>query len=181
MNLLNQNKGCTGNKCHIDEALDYLPRLSVFKDTPLEIMKLYAYLSKREQYAAGDRILRQGDPCDRILLIMSGEVSICEKHRGTSYQMQLLKAEEVNHFGELALIARFNWFFSAWAKTDVTLLSISREAFQKVMEKYPDQYPAAVEKIVKFRIDRIIAQTGELIDKADLNLWKECSQEQSDR
>lgn len=174
MSLPNQNKECTGRKCHMDEALAYLPRLAVFKDTPLEILKLYAYLSKKEQYTTGDRILRQGDPGDRVLLIMSGEVLICEKHHGKSYQLQILRAEDVNYFGELALIARFNWFFSAWARTETTLLSISREAFQKVMEKYPEKYSAAVEKIVQLRIHRFIAQTGELLDKVDDRLWEEC-------
>lgn len=164
----------TGNGNHLDEALHFLRRLPVFKDTPLDMLKLYAYLSTRETYCAKEPILLQGDPCDRMYLIMSGEVSICKERSDRMFHLQRLTAEDFNYFGELALLARFNCFFSAWALTDVTLLAITRETFQKVLEKYPERYPLAVEKIVKLRVDRFNNQTDYLLDHLKEEAWRDC-------
>ena len=67
-----------------------------------------------------------------------------------------------------------DWFFSARAMTDVTLLSISREAFKKVMEKFPEYFAETVSYIVKLRIDRFIDQTDYLIDNLKEDAWREC-------
>ena len=97
----------------LEENLAFLRPLPFFSGTPLETIRLYAYLAKRENYAPNDLILNQGEPCDRMFLIMSGKVAICEKHHDTEFCLQTLTAEGFNYFGELALLAEFNWFFSA--------------------------------------------------------------------
>lgn len=175
MNSSNQNNNTDHSVCQIEEALNFLKQLEIFRNAPLDILKLYAYLSKKEQYSENQAILSQGTRCDRMYLIMKGEVTICEKYHDKHYQMQILTAGDLNYFGEMALIAKFNWFFSAWAKTDVSLLSISREAFQKVMERYPQAYPKAVEKIVTLRIDRFADQMNSMMKHADTSNWPKCT------
>ncbi len=163
-----------GPPCQIEEALTYLRQLELFRDTPLEILKLYAYLSKKEKFTPGQAIVRQGEPAIGMYLIVSGSVSICETHGDTSYRLQELSANGLNYFGELALLAKFDWFFSAWADSETTLLSISREAFQKIMERFPLVYPQATEKIISLRINRFIDQTRKFIEKTDQGLWEKC-------
>lgn len=157
-----------GATCQVKEALSFLQQLSLFRNTPLDILKLYAYLSKKEYYKAGEGIISQGSPCEKMYLILSGKVSILEEYQGKSYRLQELSAESINYFGELALLARFDWFFSAKAKTDTVLLSISREAFQKVMERFPSAYTQAVEKIISLRVERYADQTRQLIESSAL-------------
>jgi CRP-like cAMP-binding protein len=72
-------------------------------------------------------------------------------------------------------LAEFDWFFSARAKTDVTLVSITREAFKKVMEKFPEYFAETVAHIVKLRINRFIDQTDYLIDNLKEEAWRQCS------
>jgi CRP-like cAMP-binding protein len=161
--------------CRIQEALSLLQRLQIFKGMPLEILKLCAYLSTQERYQADEPILLQGEASDRFFMIMEGEVDICEQHGQTHYLMQQLSAKEFNYFGELALIARFKWFFSAWARTDVTLLSLSREAFQKVCTRYPEVYPISVEQIVHLRINRFVDQMETFFSIDTPSHFKECT------
>ena len=128
---------------------EFLNRLSIFSGAPGGVTKLFAYLAKRETYTKGQVILEEGNPCDRCFIIMSGEVDIYQHYNERRFHLQLLKADSLNYFGELALLSEFNWFFSARAWTDVTLLSISREAFIKVMERHPESYQNMVKKIRK--------------------------------
>ena len=158
----------------LEENLEFLRQLPFFLKMPLETIRLYAYLCHRENYAAGEQIIHQGDPCDRMFMIMSGEVAICEHHKGRDFHLQMLSADSLKYFGELALLAQFEWFFSARAITDVALLSITREEFHKVMEKYPEQLPGTVSKIVQLRIQRFVDQTHYLIDHIKEDAWREC-------
>lgn len=155
-------------KCQVREALAFLQQLPMFRQAPLDILKLYAYLSKKEYFKAGDRIVSQGAPSEKMYLILSGRVSIIETHLGKNYRLQELSADNINYFGELALLAQFDWFFSAKAETDTVLLSISREAFRKVMERYPSAFTKAVEKIVALRVQRFSDQTRQLIESSAL-------------
>ncbi len=147
----------------LEENLLFLRQLPFFSGTPLDTIRLYAYLARRESYTRNDRIVNQGDPCDRMFLIMSGKIAICENHHDNEFCLQTLTADGLNYFGELALLAQFDWFFSARALTDVRLLTITREAFLKVMEKYPERLPDAVSRIVQLRIQRFVDQTHFLL------------------
>jgi CRP-like cAMP-binding protein len=158
----------------LDRKISLLKQLPFFRESSLETCRLYAYLSKLEHFEANDPIVVQGNPADRMFIIMSGMVSICENHQGHEFNLQKLDADDLNYFGELALLAEFDWFFTARAETEVTLLTITREAFLRVMEKYPDQMPKTVSHIVKLRIQRSIDQTHYILDHLNEDAWKEC-------
>ncbi len=169
-----QNQPDTDTGAHLKEISSFLRHFSVFQETPVEVLKLYAYLSQKVEYSAGETIIQQGRPSDRMYLIMQGKVSICEERNEQHFFLQDLTETELNCFGELALLAKFDWFFSARAITDVTLLSISREAFIKIHERFPEQYPLAVERIVKLRVARFVNQIDYLLDHLPKEAWKEC-------
>ncbi|GAB4340379.1 MAG: hypothetical protein Kow0089_13970 [Desulfobulbaceae bacterium] len=157
--------------------LVFLRKLPFFSNLPLETVQLYAYLSRKEQYPAGEPIVVQGEPADRFFLVIAGRVAICEKHNEREFLLQTLAGDTgLNYFGELTLLAEFDWFFSARAITDVTLLSITREDFSKVMEKFPAYYRETVAHIVKLRIARFIDQTDYLLDNLKEEAWRECGE-----
>jgi len=170
------NSELQGNndRSSLDRKMAFLQRLPFFRDTTLETLRLYAYLAGIEKYPANEPLIVQGEPADRMFLVMSGKVGICGDHHGRQFHLQLLSADGFNYFGELALLADFDWFFSATALTEVTLLSITREAFHKVMEKYPEQLPKTVSRIVKLQIERFVDQTHYLLDHLKEEAWKEC-------
>ena len=152
---------------------EFLNRSHVFSSIPAGAAKLFAYLAKEENYVKGQVILEEGRRCDRCFLILSGEVDIYQYFNDRRFHLQLLTADSLNYFGELALLAEFNWFFSARAWTDVTLLSISREAFSKVMERYPESYQSMVKKIIDLRIRRFVNQSEYLMANIAPEAWRE--------
>lgn len=162
------------DQSRLDRKVAFLQKLPFFQGIPLEIIRLYAYLAEIKEYPANEPIVLEGEKSDRFYLVMTGRVAICEHHHERNFHLQTLSAEGLNYFGELALLAEFDWFFSARALTDVILLSITREAFHKVMEKYPDQLAITVSYIVNLRIKRFIDQTRYLLDHLKEDAWREC-------
>jgi len=108
---------------------------------------------------------------------MSGKVDIYQHYNDRRFHLQLLSDDGINYFGELALLGGFKWFFSADAWTDVELISISREAFSKVMERYPESYQSMVKKIINVRIHRFIDQSNYLLGHIAPEAWREYPEE----
>lgn len=173
----NTDRSNNGDRSSLDRKVAFLQQLPFFRETAPETIRLYAYLANIEEYPANEPIVLQGEPADRLCLVMSGRVAICEDHHGREFHLQSLSADGLNYFGELALLAQFDWFFSARALSDVTLLSITREAFHKVMEKYPDQLSKTRSHIVNLRIKRFIDQTHYLLDNLKEEAWRDCGSE----
>ncbi len=157
----------------LTSSQEFLNRLAIFSGAPSGVVKLFAYLAKTEEFKKGQNIINKGGVCDRFFLILSGKVDIFQLHNKRRFHLHLLSAERINYFGELALLAEFNWFFSAQAWPDVVLLTISREAFSKVMERYPESYQTMVQKIIKLRIDRFADQSIYLLDHISPEAWRE--------
>lgn len=157
----------------LTEIQEFLNRSEIFSGAPSGVVSLFAYLAKREEYSKGQIIINEGELCDRFFLILSGKVDIFQYCSERRFHLQLLSGETINYFGELALLTEFNWFFSARAWTDVCLLTISREAFSKVMERYPESYQSMVKKIVNSRIHRFVAQSSYLLDHLSPDAWRE--------
>ena len=158
---------------HLTDTQEFLNRCSIFSGAPAGVVSLFAYLAKREEYKKGEMILNEGNRCDRFLLIVSGKVEIFQYHANRRFHLQLLSGDAINYFGELALLAEFDWFFSARAWRDVELLSISREAFTKVMERYPESYQSMVQKIINLRINRFADQQRYLMNHISPEAWRE--------
>ena len=160
--------------CQIEEATAMLQKLALFRDTPLDILKIYAYLTSKEEFESGEYIVEQGNANDKMYIILQGHVSIHEQYGEKSYKLQELSHEGFNYFGELALLGKFDWFFSAKAESDVILLSLTREAFRKIMERNPEIYTSTVEKIVSWRIARYVDQTKRLLETINSQPLEDC-------
>jgi len=150
-------------RCRITIDFDILRQSAVFAGAPAEVVKLFAYLSRHRIYQAGEQIILQGDKAESCYLIISGEVDIITRHREQEIVVQRLRAG--SFFGELALLARFDWFFSAKATQETEILIISREGFEKVLSKYPEKRDKITEKVIQLRISRFENQTANLLDR----------------
>jgi CRP-like cAMP-binding protein len=157
----------------LTDIQEFLNRFHVFSGAPPGVSKLFAYLAKKEEYRKGEIVIEEGTPSGRFYFIMSGKVDIYSSTDGRRFHLQLLSDTGINYFGEFALLSEFNWFFSARAWSDVTLLSISHEDFSKVMERFPEAYHDMVHKIVNLRINRFAEQISYLIRHVEPDAWRE--------
>ena len=82
--------------------------------------------------SAGDVIVRQGAPADKIFIIVKGEVAV-EREEPDGRLVELETLRDGQFFGELAILRDTPREATATAKTDVTLLALRRDTFQRLV------------------------------------------------
>ena len=97
---------------------------------PAEIMALLDRLERRE-FAAGEVVVRQGDPGDRFYLVRSGRARVERDGRTVA------SLAEGQFFGELALLNRAPRAATVTAETELSTLTLSAEQFTLLLREYP--------------------------------------------
>jgi len=149
---------------------------SVLRQSPIfsgvhhDVVKLLAYLSTHRSFQPGDYLIEQGKKANQAFILISGTVEITVHHRGNEMVLQQLEASAV--FGELALLAQFEWFFNARAVNEVEVIMIDQTAFQKVIEKFPEQKDKLIERVIQIRINRLENQTTYMLDQLLADGWQ---------
>lgn len=114
-----------------DEAArigELLTRCSLFDGIAVSTLTDLAQRSRKEEYPAGHRVIRWGDPGDRFYMIDSGRVSVS---RRTAEPLATLGPG--GFFGETALITGEPRNAHVDAISDVTLYSLDAESFREAM------------------------------------------------
>jgi CRP/FNR family transcriptional regulator, cyclic AMP receptor protein len=115
--------------------LEILMQLPVFSGLPIELMKVLAYLCKRETFRPGEFLFRQFEVDSNAYLILSGEAGLIdEEHGGAEYAV----FQEQAFLGAISLFCDVKRLFSLRANTRLTCLILSREKFQKTLERFPE-------------------------------------------
>ncbi len=130
------------------EKVLILKSLSIFKDTPENILAELAPLMEEEEYEQNTVIFKEGDLGDCMYIIYKGEVKI---HKGKAV-LAVLKEKEV--FGELSLLDAEARSASATAKTDCLLFRINQEPFYELVETRTE----VVRGFIKILCQRLRAQ-----------------------
>ena len=110
-------------------------------------------------HAAGEIVVRAGEPADEIYLLMRGEVSVVrELPGGRTRRLNTLSAGMI--FGELAVIRRSPRSAEVRADTDVELLVLSQVAFASLDRTDPGLRISLLENLL-----RHVAQMVALLDR----------------
>jgi CRP-like cAMP-binding protein len=100
-----------------------------------EISKLLTYTELR-YFKKGDLIIKEGETDRVFFIIVKGEVGISKE---ISDQVVLfittLKAKDI--FGEMSVISKYPRSANAFAKTDVTLISMNGDEFNRLKQEQP--------------------------------------------
>ena len=91
---------------------------------------------ERQSFAAGETILREGEPGTRAYVVESGEVEIWRADDGGRDRLGVVGEDGI--FGEMALIDNQPRMASATALSDLTCFVVSEEVFRtKLAEADP--------------------------------------------
>jgi CRP-like cAMP-binding protein len=119
------------------EILRLLREIPFFAPLPAPAMeRVMADLIAREA-AAGDLLIREGDPGDRFYVIVDGEVAITRRGQQVSEQ------GPGAYVGEIALLRDVPRTATVTAKTPLRLLALEREPFLLVVTGHPVSHEAA--------------------------------------
>jgi CRP/FNR family transcriptional regulator, cyclic AMP receptor protein len=153
------------SRCELEENLDILRKVPIFSSIPMERLKLYAYLSKRMHYRAGEFVFRHWESGDLGYVIICGKAQVIRELK--EHSIFLHEFKEGEFFGGFALFSDAPRLLSVRATTDLECLTIDRETFQKLFL----QFPEVGLKMLDIMVRRLIQMEEKLMQaKAD-----ECS------
>ena len=114
------------------EKVLVLKSLTIFKDTPENILADLAPIMQEEEPEEGTAIFKEGDTGDCMYIIYQGQVKIQKGGK----ELAILKEKEV--FGELSLLDAETRSASATAHTDCVLYKIDQEPFYELIDSRPE-------------------------------------------
>ena len=123
-----------GGESHLQAH--HLRTLSLFQNVEEEILKTLAGKFKGETFAAGELIIREGDPGDKFYIIMSGKTEARQEGKhGRDLRLGIMN--EGSYFGEIALLMDSPRVASVEAVTATSVLGPGRKDFDRLLKADP--------------------------------------------
>ncbi len=135
------------SRCELEINLEILRKVPIFSTIPIDRLKLYAYLSKRLKYRAGEFVFRHGESGNLGYIIICGRAQVIREIQ--THSIFLHEFKEGDFFGGFALFADAPRLFSVRAVTDLECLTIDRETFQKLIVQSPEVGVRMLEILVR--------------------------------
>lgn len=116
----------------MDERARLLAGVPFFAGLDPADLALIAAAAREETFAPGATIFREGDPADRLYIIVAGTVEVWKDYG--EEQRDLLATHGVGHlFGEMAVVDDLPRSATVVAHDAVRLLSVSRDDFRAIV------------------------------------------------
>jgi len=131
----------------MQENLELLQNVPFFSATPIKALKILALLATREHFGPGDILFEEGDDQGRAYLVLSGELTLLRKN--DKEKPVALHYTKGDYLGTFSLLGSIPSLFVLQAATKVTVLTITREQFAKVLGQFPDTAKYALKALLK--------------------------------
>jgi CRP-like cAMP-binding protein len=124
-----------------------------FKElNPADISALDSICAE-EKFKAGETIFQEEAPGDKMYIIKSGSVKIVKKVKDKENTITVLNPGEF--FGEMAILDGLPRSAAAKANTEVTAISISRDNYLTLRQKYPQTALKIIDILIKVLSNRL--------------------------
>jgi CRP-like cAMP-binding protein len=115
----------------VDKAL--VKQAAIFKDLEDDELQRIVEICKEQQFKFGQTVFNEGDPGNRLFIIAEGEVRISRQVPGSGEEaLAVLKKGAC--FGEMSVFDRSERSTDAIANTDTTLVTITRNDFEMLLD-----------------------------------------------
>ncbi len=115
----------------MDKAL--VKQAAIFKDLEDDELQRIVEICKEQQFKFGQTVFNEGDPGNRLFIIAEGEVRISRQVPGSGEEaLAVLKKGAC--FGEMSVFDRSERSTDAIANTDTTLVTITRNDFEMLLD-----------------------------------------------
>ncbi|MDQ7826607.1 MAG: cyclic nucleotide-binding domain-containing protein [Candidatus Eremiobacteraeota bacterium] len=118
------------------EKIKAIKRSSVFTNLLIEDISRFSDIIQEVEYPAGHVVFREGDPGDKMYLIVSGEVTI-RKDITDGVDMQVTIGDG-ECFGEMAILDGMPRSATVTVMKPGVFLSIGRDEFIDLLTVYPE-------------------------------------------
>ena len=121
---------------------DLIRKIDFFEPLDDKIVNKIAQVCIPREYSAGDYIVRQGDLGLGLYFITSGQVKVEIERNAVKTVVAHLEAG--SFLGELSIIDNKPRSANVICLTDTSCLLLTRDSFQKLMNKYPENNNTAL-------------------------------------
>jgi CRP-like cAMP-binding protein len=136
------------------ERVLLLKSLSIFSETPENILAEIVHLMVESHISAGSAIVKEGETGNCMYIIFDGKIRIHTQNQS------LAVLSEKDFFGELSLLDTETRSATATAETDCILFRIDQEPFYDMMESRPE----VVKGVIKILCRRIRSVNQKLLE-----------------
>jgi CRP-like cAMP-binding protein len=109
-----------------------LASVPLFEGLSKRHVKQIAALATVDNYMEGATIVREGDPGDSFFVVLSGQAKVVLKKRTVNHIIP------GDHFGEISLLDGEPRSASVVTETPMTVASIGRKGFERLLQDDPD-------------------------------------------
>lgn len=117
------------------EKVFRLHNIRLFESLSTADLQALAEITEVSDYAAGERIITEGEPGDCLYVLLKGEVAVVRDLAGK--RVELARLQPGNVFGEMAILTEKTRSANVDAVTPCECLSIEREPFRSLVEERP--------------------------------------------
>jgi len=140
----------------LDQEVELIRRLSIFKKIDLAMLKLLCFSSERLTFEAGQVMFNAGDPGDAAYVLIEGHVDLSVPTPTGALVVATLGPNEI--LGEIAIFADIPRTATVTATSRVEALRIAKDQFMAVIRENPD---AALE-LIRILASRLANTTARL-------------------
>jgi CRP-like cAMP-binding protein len=117
----------------MSDVAELLQKVAIFKDLDSDQLAEVAEVCKEEHFTSGEYIFREGEPGNRLFLIVSGDVRISRVVPGSGEEaLAVLKPGAL--FGEMSVFDRSERSTDAISNGGTTVLTIARPDFEMLLD-----------------------------------------------
>jgi CRP-like cAMP-binding protein len=128
------------SKPKLDVVLASIP---LFEGLSKRHLKQIAAIATVDNYMEGASIVKEGDPGDSFFMVLSGQAKVVVKNRTVN---RIIPGD---HFGEISLLDGQPRSASVITETPMTVASIDRKGFERLLQNDPDLSLAMLRTLAK--------------------------------
>lgn len=122
---------------HVARRLRNLRRVDIFDVLSDEMLQALAEKVNTRRYAAGERILKQGDEGDQLFIVEHGEVAVVLEPDNAA-PIELARLGKGKFFGEMSLMTGARRAASVRATLECAVLVVGKNEFQQTLVQAPE-------------------------------------------
>lgn len=108
-----------------------------------------AAVGERRSYAAGERLMKQGEAADSMFVILSGKVHVVREHPDLASPIPLATLGSGEVVGEMGLLDGDPRSATVTAAEPVVAMQVPQTALSQIVAQHPDIYGALVKTLSK--------------------------------
>ncbi len=146
----------------IVEKILLVKNIAIFSGLNVSELGAIAAVTEEVDFAEGETVIQEGEPGEKVFLIISGEVSVF-KTQENNKQIQLDTMGSGNYFGEMALFEEAARSASIQTLKQSRFLVLHKQEFNEIVREYPRialQICAALSHRLR-NLQSKLTQTGE--------------------